>query len=228
MGHGGRHWTRKDPLAFDLVRIARGPFLTKASFAVLIVGTDPAVVETELAARRLTCPNCGGDLRGWGHATERDVRGVDAVIERRRPRRSICSSCYTTHVLLAEDTLSRRRYGVQVIGTALLAKAGGKGRRSVAAALGVHESTVAGWLRRFTQMAVAIREHFTCWAAVLDPGHGPIGARGSDFSDALEAIGVVGVVAVRRFGPRSPWALASKLTGGGLLATPVHPYPAPM
>jgi transposase len=70
-------------------------------------------------------------------------------------------------VLLAEDTLSRRRDAVQVIGTALVAKANGQGRRSIAAALGVHESTVAGWLRRFAQMAGVIREHFTRWAAVV-------------------------------------------------------------
>jgi hypothetical protein len=156
------------------------------------------------------------------------VRGDLAVIERRRPRRSICSSCLRTHVLLAEDSLSRRRDVVAVIGAALLAKSGGTGRRSIAAALGLHESTVAGWLRRFAQMAVAIREHFTRWLAVLGPGHGPISARGSAFSDALEAIGVVGIVAVRRFGPRPPWSLASKLSGGALLTTRVHPYSSSM
>ena len=195
---------------------------------MLIVGTDPAAVETELVAWRLTCPNCEGELRPWGHARERDVRGDNAVIKRRRPRRSMCPSCETTHVLLAEDTLSRRRDAVQVIGTALVAKANGRGRRSIAAALGVHESTVAGWLRRFAQMAGVIREHFTRWAAVLGPGHGPFSPRGSAFCDAVEAIGVVGIVAVRRFGPRSPWALASVLTRGGLLATRAHPYPSPM
>ena len=117
---------------------------------------------------------------------------------------------------------------VQVIGTALVAKSKGRGRRSIAAALGVHESTVSGWLRRFTQMAEAIREHFTRWAATLSPGHAPISPRGSAFSDAVEAIGVVGIVAVRRFGPRSPWSLASVLTAGGLLTTRAHPYPSPM
>ena len=88
-------------------------------------------------------------------------------------------------------------------------------------------STVAGWLRRFALMAVAVREHFTRWAAVLGPGHDAL-RRGSAFTDAVEAIGVVGVVAVRRFGPRSPWSLASELTGGGLLKTRAHPYPPPV
>lgn len=195
---------------------------------MLIVGTDPAAVEVELASCRLACPSCESTLRPWGHARERDVRGDNAVIARRRPRRSICSSCRATHVLLAEDTLSRRRDAVSVIGTALVAKSRGRGRRLIAAALGVHESTVAGWLRRFSQMARFIREHFTRWAALLDPGHGPISSRGSVFRDAVEAIGVVGVVAVRRFGPRPPWALACRLTGGGLLTTRAHPYPSPM
>ena len=195
---------------------------------MLIVGTDAAAVEVELAAHRLSCPDCWSWLRPWGHARTRDVRGDRAVVERRRPRRTICSSCRRTHVLLADDSLSRRRDVVQVIGAALVAKSRGTGRRSIAAALGLHESTVSSWLRRFRQMAVAIREHFTRWAAVLGPGHAPISPRGSAFNDAVEVIGVVAVVAVRRFGPRSPWALASKLTGGGLLTTRAHPYPAPM
>lgn len=195
---------------------------------MLIVGTDVAAVEIELASGRLACPRCESRLRPWAHARERDVRGDNAVVERRRPRRTICSSCQVTHVLLAEDTLSRRRDAVSVIGTALVAKSRGHGRRSIAAGLALHESTVAGWLRRFSQMARLIREHFTRWAALLDPGHGPISSRGSVFRDAVEAIGVVGVVAVRRFGPRPPWALACRLTGGGLLTTRAHPYPSPM
>lgn len=194
---------------------------------MLIVGTDAAAVEIELAARRLCCPDCQAQLRPWGHGIERDVRGPGAVIERRRPRRSICRSCATTHVLLAEDTLVRRRDSVEVIGGALLAKAKGRSRRSIAAALGVHPSTVAGWLRRFALMAGAIREHFTRWAAVLGPAHGALAPTGSAFCDAVEVIGVVGIVAVRRFGPRPVWSLASVLSGGGLLATRAHPYPPP-
>jgi len=195
---------------------------------VLIVGTDAAAVEIELTSGQLSCLDCQAKLRPWGHAIERDVRGPGAVIERRRPRRSICRSCATTHVLLAEDTLARRRDSAEVIGTALLGKAMGRGRRSIAAALGVHPSTVAGWLRRFALMAGAVREHFTRWAAVLGPGHGAFCPTGSAFTDAVEAIGVVGIVAVRRFGPRPVWSLASELTGGGLLATRAHPYPPPV
>jgi hypothetical protein len=87
---------------------------------------------------------------------------------------------------------------------------------------------VAGWFRRFAAMAVAIREHFTRWVSVLGPGHGPMTPQGSPFSDALEAIGVAGIVAVRRFGPRSAFSLASVLTGGRLLATREHPFQLPV
>lgn len=195
---------------------------------MLIVGTAAASVEIELAAGRLACPCCQSVLRPWGHARARDVRGRGAVVERRRPRRTICRSCGVTHVLCAEDTLARRRDSVEVIGAALVAKSRGEGRRRVAAALGLHPSTVAGWLRRFAAMAGALRQHFTRWAAVLGPGHGPLTPTGSAFSDAVEAIGVVAIVAVRRFGPRSAWCLASLLTGGGLLATRAHPFPPPV
>lgn len=195
---------------------------------MLIVGIDPAVVESDLVAGRLACPSCEGELRPWGHARNRDVRGAGAVVTVRRLRRSICSLGRKTHVLVPEDTLSRRRDTAEVIGSCLLSRAGGASRRSIAIALGRHESTVAGWLRRFRANAVRIREHFWRWAEIIASGHGAFSPSGSAFSDAVEAIGVVGQVAVRRFGPRSPWLLASVLTGGQLLATRAHPYPSPM
>jgi len=147
--------------------------------------------------------------------------------ERRRPRRSICRACAATHVLVPEDTLLRRRDGVEVIGAALVAKAQGRGHRRVAADLGRVASTVRGWLRRFGLRAVVIREHFTRWAHVLGPGHDRRWAGASAFCDAVEAIGVAGAVAVRRFGPRSPWSLASVLTAGRLLANTSSPFPPP-
>lgn len=195
---------------------------------MLIVGTDSAVVESSLLAGRLACPSCAGELRPWGYARNRDVRGEGAVVTVRRLRRSICALGRKTHVLVPEDTLSRRRDTAEVIGFCLLSKTGGAGRRSIAIALGRHESTVAGWLRRFRANAVRIREHFWHWAEVIASGYGSFSPSGSAFSDAVEAIGVVGQVAVRRFGPRPPWSLASVLTGGALLATRAHPYPSPM
>ena len=89
---------------------------------MIIVGTDEAAVERDLLNGPLNCPNCGSGLRPWGHGIERDVRLV-ATTERRRFRRSICRSCASTHVLVHEDTLVRRRDGAEVIGMAFTAKA---------------------------------------------------------------------------------------------------------
>jgi len=193
---------------------------------VLIVGTDPIAVEADLLAGRLSCPRCASVLRRWGHARCREVR-TRTSSEQRRPRRAICRLCNVTHVLLGEDTLVRRRDDVEVIGAALVKKGAGMGRRSIAASLCRHESTVASWLRRFSETAERLREHFTAWAAVLDPGHGAISPTGSAFGDALEVIGVLASVAVRRFGPRSAFCLASVLSQGGLLATRAHHYRPP-
>ena len=193
---------------------------------MLIVGIDKAAVEADLVGGRIFCPNCAAGLRPWGHGTEREVRLAERS-ELRRPRRSICRACATTHVLVPEDTLLRRRDGVEVIGAALVAKAQGQGHRRIAAHLGRVASTVRGWLRRFGLRASAIREHFTRWAYALGPVHDRRWAGGSAFCDAVEAIGVAGVVAVRRFGPRSPWLLASVLTAGRLLCNTSSPFPEP-
>ncbi|HLN41282.1 MAG TPA: hypothetical protein VK215_02445 [Acidimicrobiales bacterium] len=183
---------------------------------MLIVGIDTAAVETDLIGGRLSCPNCASGLRPWGHSVEREVRLLDTS-EGRLFRRSICRACTTTHVLIPEDTLLRRRDGVEVIGAALTAKAKGQGHGRIAQDLGRAPSTVRGWLRRFASMAGELREHFTRWAHALDPGHDGLHVGGSPLCDAVDAVGVLGIVAVRRFGPRPPWSLASVVTGGGLL-----------
>lgn len=194
---------------------------------MLIVGIDAAAVEVDLVGGRLGCPACGSVLRPWGHGVEREVRLLGRG-ERRRFRRSICRACAATHVLVPEDTLVRRRDGVEVVGAALTAKARGVGRRRIAAGLGRPVSTVRGWLCRFAVRAVALREHFTRWAHALDPGHDRLSPGGSDLFDAVEAVGVLGVVAVRRFGPRPPWLLASVVTSGRLLSNTSSPFPQPV
>lgn len=194
---------------------------------MLIVGTDEAAVETDLVGGRLGCPTCDAVLRPWGHGIAREVRLLVGS-KRRRLRRSICRLCAVTHVLVPEDTLVRRRDAAEVIGAALVEKANGSGHRRIAAALGRSVSTVRGWLRRFASMAVALREHFTRWASAIDPTHDRRSPGGSDLFDAVEAVGVLGVVAVRRFGPRPPWSLASFVTGGRLLYNTSSPFPQPV
>ncbi len=193
---------------------------------MLIVGTDEAAVEADLIGGRIGCPDCERGLRPWGHGVVREVRLIGRS-ERKCPRRSICKPCATTHVLLPDDTLLRRRDGSEVIGTALAAKANGAGHRRIASDLGRAPSTVRGWLRAFALRAVALREHFVRWAHALDPGHDRRSAGGSDFFDAVDAIGVLGIVVVRRFGPRSVWSLASFLTGGRLLCNTSWPFRGP-
>ena len=71
--------------------------------------------------------------------------GDRAGAERVRPRRSRCSGCRATHVLLPVFCLLRRAYSVAVIGAALAAKAAlGLGHRRIAAGLGVPAGDGAG------------------------------------------------------------------------------------
>lgn len=57
------------------------------------------------------------------------MRGEDATVAS-RPRRSSCSFCAQTHVLLPASVLARRADAGVMIGTVLLAKATGAGDRS--------------------------------------------------------------------------------------------------
>jgi DNA-directed RNA polymerase specialized sigma24 family protein len=62
-----------------------------------------------------------------------------------------------THVVLPAASVPRRADAAEVIGSALLAKAAGRGHRTIAAELGVPAGTVRGWLRRATARAGSIR-----------------------------------------------------------------------
>lgn len=191
---------------------------------VFIVGTDQAEVEVDLIAGRLGCPSCGGVLGPWGHARRRVVRRRTGE-EFFWPRRTKCRSCRSTHVLLAESMLARRRDEAETIGVAILAKAAGSGHRRIARSLGLLKDIVRGWLRSFGRAAEAIRAHFTRWAHALDPLLGPIEATGDAFADAVAAIGSAARAAVLAQGPRPVWATVSRMTGGALLCHTSCPYP---
>lgn len=179
-----------------------------------MVGTGPGEVERMLVQGALRCPGCAGVLGGWGHARARQVRGLEG---RLRPRRARCRGCARTHVLLPVSVLARRADCVAVIGAGLLAWAGGRGHRRVAAVLGVPASTVRGWFRRFAAHACRWRDRFTATLVGLDPDPAPVSARGSVVADAVEVIGLGAAAVVRRFGPRPPWEFASAISGGLLL-----------
>jgi hypothetical protein len=67
---------------------------------VLTVGNDAAGVERMLEEGSLGCPWCGGRLARWGHARKRTVFGPGREGWEVRPRRSRCTACRVTHVLL--------------------------------------------------------------------------------------------------------------------------------
>ena len=181
-----------------------------------MVGTDPLEVDQLLTGGELRCPDCTGELRPWGHARERGVRDEISVVML-RPRRSSCSQCRCTHVLLPASALVRRADTVAVIGRALLAKAAGAGHRRVAALLDRPVSTVRGWLRRFGARAESLRVLFTALLHALDASAAAAGVTGSLFSDALEALGLAAAAAARLFGPRPAWQFASAASSGLLL-----------
>jgi hypothetical protein len=132
--------------------------------------------------------------------------------------------CAVTHVLISDDSLLRRRDGVDVIGVALAASATGCGHRRVALLVGVPVSTVRGWLRRFAVNAEMVRVWFTVLAHDLDPLLAAIAPVGSVVADAVEAIGVAARAAVLRLGPVGPWSFASSASRGRLLSNTGWPW----
>jgi transposase-like protein len=137
-----------------------------------------------------------------------------------RPRRACCAGCGASHVLLAATSLPRRADRVEVVGAALLAAAGGRGHRPIAAALGVPPDTVRGWLRRARERAGWLRALAMRRAFEADPTLGPVTPRRLRLADAVEALGLAVAALTRRLGvlAASPWQVIAALTGGRLLA----------
>ena len=188
---------------------------------MLTVGNDAARVEQMLEEGSLGCPACGGRLARWGHARKRTVFGPGRKGSEVRPRRSRCTGCLVTHVLLPARLLLRRMDEAPVIGSALAAAARGQGRHRIAAELEVPVDTVRGWLRRAAGRAGLVREVFTCLAAALSPDPVPLEPAGSPLADALVAVAAAAAAAAGRW-PRllavSPWEIAAAVTNATLLA----------
>lgn len=186
---------------------------------MVTVEADPVGVERRLLGGRLTCPGCAGVLTGWGHSRERTVRGVEGPV-RVRPRRSRCSACGITHVLLPVVLLVRRADAAVVIGAALAAKATGAGYRVIAAVMGRPAETVRGWLRRFADRVEAVRAVFTVWLRALAPDPVMPAPAGSVWADAVAAIEAAAQAAVGRFVlPEVPvWEVATAISDSRLLA----------
>lgn len=128
---------------------------------MLTVGDDVAEVERQLVSGWLRCPECDGVLRRWGYARERWIRSLDGERRRIRPRRARCGTCPVSHVLSPVGTLLRRADAPVVVGSALMARAGGMGSGRIAAELDRPRETVRGWLRRFGSRLDGVRLEFT-------------------------------------------------------------------
>jgi hypothetical protein len=189
---------------------------------VVTVGKDVSQVERRLSEGVLACPDCGGRLGPWGYARPRELRGADGSGWPVRPRRAICSECAGTHVLLPVSALVRRADVVEVIGVGLTLAAAGWGHRRIAERLERPPGTVRGWLRRFRARAVRLRTAFIELLVGLDPVAVLPEPAPAVLGDAVAAIAAAAVATVRRWGGAvdglSPWALATAVTSGGLLA----------
>lgn len=189
---------------------------------MLTVETDAAAVEERLRSGRLACPGCSGVLAGWGRARARTVRGPDGGV-RVVPRRSRCTGCRATHVLLPVLLLVRRADTAAVIGAALAAKAAGGGHRRIAERLGRPAATVRGWLRRFGARVEQVRVVFTLHARALAPDPVLPGPAGSGWGDAVAAVRAAAAAFTARFVLEVPvWQVAVAVSAGRLLS-PVWP-----
>jgi hypothetical protein len=187
---------------------------------VVTVGADVDGVERGLAAGELSCPSCGGVLAGWGRARSRQLRGPDGSVDV-CPRRSRCTGCGVTHVLLPVTALLRRADEASVIVSALATKATRRvGFRRIAAGVARPAETVRGWLRRFAERAEAVRVVFTIWLVAVDPDPVMPESAGGAFADAVAAIGAVAAAVGRRFvlSTVSLVEVAVAVSGGRLLA----------
>lgn len=195
--------------------------------AVVTVEADVDLVERRLAAGELRCPACSGVLAGWGRARPRLLRGADGPVWL-CPRRSRCTDCRVTHVLLPVTALLRRADVGAVVVSALVAKAVRRvGFRRIAAELACPAETVRGWLRRFGERAEAVRSVFTVWLRAVDADPVMPEAAGSGLADAMTAIVALAAAIGRRFvlSEVSLAETAVAVSGGRLLA-PGWPGPA--
>jgi hypothetical protein len=186
----------------------------------MIAIVDLARAEADLTAGELTCPGCGGMLRPWGYGRSRRVRDHAWATLTLRPRRARCVACGGTQVLLPGSVLPRRADTTAVIGSALLASAGGAGYQRIAVDIGRPLSTVWRWLR-------LVRGDHTEWlyaqgVAWIHRVDGEVFATiapaRTGLGDALTALAAAALAIQARLSPHVPaWTLIGRLTHGRLV-----------
>lgn len=177
---------------------------------MLITDSDVVRVEHQLRAGKLDCPSCGAPLAPWGHGRPREVRGDLGARWFVRPRRSRCTGCGTTHVLLPETLWPRRMDAAEVIGAGLEIAALGMGHRQVAAHLGLADGTVRGWIRRFRSRSEDVRRYFTVSLVALADDPVMPEPAASPLSDAA-------AMKWPQMNPVSRWAFAGRAIDGRVL-----------
>lgn len=188
-----------------------------------IVDLEPA--EADLAAGTLTCPQCGGVLRRWGHGRP---AGSATTAPRRctcDPAGPVCAACGTTQVLLPGELLPRRADTTAVIGAALLASSCGAGYRRIAADLGRPLSTVRRWIRSILGGHTEwLRTQGVEWICRVDRDvFATIDAAPTPLGEALAALAAAAVTVQARLAPHLPhWTLIGRLTLWQLV-TPAAP-----
>ena len=187
----------------------------------MTVEADLVLVEARLVSGQLACPGCAGSLRPWGWARARKVRGIAGAL---RPRRARCAGCLVTHVLLPVTVLLRRGYSADVVGAAVMARAGGAGHRSAGAGLGVPVATVRGWWRRLATRLDWVRVFLLQVAVRAGVDVAVPTALGCPWRDLLAALGAATAAVTGRFGPLgvlgpvTAWQVAAACSAGRLLA----------
>ncbi len=183
---------------------------------------DENVTEAAVAAGTCRC-GCGGRLRKWGSARPVQIRQLGGEIVSVHRRRTICESCRRTHVMQPAAVLRRRRDAVESVGAALVGAAAGLGHRTIAAELGLPDSTVRNWLRRVRNGAGWLYGRAVCVGHELEPDQPRAVPRASRLAEAIDALGFAASAAVRRLGlvGSSPWRIIAMITGGLLLGP--HP-----
>ncbi|WP_162688714.1 MULTISPECIES: DUF6431 domain-containing protein [unclassified Streptomyces] len=190
---------------------------------MLVVDSDGLLVERQLRQGRLICPACEAVLAPWGHGRPRSIRGDLGARLFLLPRRTRCSACKVTHVLLAEAFWPRRADAAEVIGAGLEIAALGMGHRQVAVRLGLAEGTVRGWLRAFARRAEDVRRHFTIALVALADDPVMPEVTPSMFADAVSAVAVAHRAAATKWPHMltvSRWEFAGRAISGSVLTSP--------
>jgi transposase-like protein len=187
---------------------------------VLIVDTNVVCVERQLRAGELACPSCGAVVAPWGHGRLREIRGDLGSRLFVRPRRSRCTGCQVTHVLLPETVWPRRMDAAEVIGAGLEIAALGMGHRQVAALLGRADDTVRGWIRRFRCRSEDIRRYFTVALVALADDPVMPEPTATPLSDAVSVIAAAHRAAAVKWpavNTVSRWTFAGRAIDGWVL-----------